>query len=172
MADFKAGRLDTFYAEAYAPLLTYAARILGEQYALLAEDCVQDAIFASYERRTDITDPGQWKTYLFRLVHNSAISILRHHMAQQNYLREQDSVEDDFTHSLIQQETLDTLFSAIESLPERYRHLFALSFEEGLRNKDIAELLQVSVRAVVKQKARLLHLVKQSLLPRLILLFI
>ena len=51
ISDFKAGRLDAFYAEAYAPLLTYAARLLGGQYALLAEDCVQDAIFTSYQHR-------------------------------------------------------------------------------------------------------------------------
>ena len=161
IADFQAGRLDTFYAEAYAPLLTYAARLLGEQYALLAEDCVQDAIFASYQRRRDIGDPGQWQTFLFRTVHNQAVSILRRHNAQQNYLREQTAVEEDFTQSLMQQETLDTLFTAIESLPERYRRLFSLSFGEGLRNREVAELLKVSVRAVVKQKARLIQLVRQ-----------
>lgn len=161
--EFKAGRLDTFYAEAYAPLLTYAVRLLGDQYALLAEDCVQDAIFASYQRRADISNPQQWKTYLFRLVHNAAVSILRHHTAQQNYLREQEAIEEDFMHNLIQQETLDRLFTAIDALPERYRRLFNLSFSEGLRNKEIAQLLDVSVRAVVKQKARLIQLIRQGI---------
>jgi len=163
IADFKAGRLASFYAEAYAPLLTYAARVLGEQYALLAEDCVQDAIFASYQRRADISDPLQWKTFLFRAVHNGAVSILRHHRAQQNYLKEQSDVEDDFTRSLIEQETLDTLFSGIRALPDRYRRIFSLSFEQGLRNTEIARLLSISTRAVTKQKARLVELLRQRL---------
>lgn len=161
--DFQTGRLDTFYAEAYAPLLTYAARLLGERYALLAEDCVQDAIFASYQRRADIGSPLQWQTYLFRLVHNGAVSILRKHQAQQNYLSEQTAVEDDFSRTLIQQETLDTLFSAIASLPERYRRLFDLSFQQGLRNTEIARLLSISTRAVTKQKVRLMDLVRRRL---------
>ena len=180
VADFQAGRLDTFYAEAYAPLLTYAARLLGERYALLAEDCVQDAIFASYQRRQEIASPGQWKTYLFRLVHNGAVSILRKHQAQQNYLAEQSGVEADFSRTLIQQETLDALFAAIDQLPERYRRIFDLSFEQGLHNTEIAELLSISTRAVVKQKARLVELVRTHLrssegptfpLPLLLFLF-
>ena len=160
ISDFKAGRLDAFYAEAYAPLLTYAARLLGGQYALLAEDCVQDAIFTSYQHRDGIMDAAQWKTYLFRLVHNGAVSILRKHQAQQNYLAEQSGVEADFTRSLIQQETLDLLFEAIDALPERYLRIFNLSFEQGLRNTEIAELLRISTRAVVKQKSRLVELVR------------
>ena len=163
IADFKAGRLDTFYVEAYPALLTYAARLLGEHHALMAEDCVQDAIFASYQQRDGIRDALQWKNYLFHLVHNNVVSVLRHHQAQQNYLREQYDIEEDFTRSYIQQETLDTLFQAIDALPDRYRRLFHLSFEQGLRNTEIAKLLQVSTRAVTKQKARLLQLVRQQL---------
>ena len=163
LADFKAGRLESFYAEAYAPLLTYAARLLGEQQALLAEDCVQDAIFTSYERRDDIVNVQQWKAYLFRLVHNNAVSVLRHHQAQANYLNEQTNQEDDFLRSIIQQETLDTLFEAIRSLPQRFQNLFNLSFEQGLRNTEIAEILKISTRAVTKQKARLYALVKKQL---------
>ena len=161
--DFRAGRLQSFYAEAYAPLLTYAARLLGERYALLAEDCVQDAIFASYERRDSISDVNQWKTFLFRLVHNSAISIIRHQQAQEHYLNEQADLEDDFLRSMIQQETLDSLFTAIRSLPQNYQRLFQLSFVQGLRNKDVAEILQVSIRAVTKQKSRLFSMVRKSL---------
>lgn len=163
LADFRAGRLESFYAEAYAPLLTYAARLLGERYALLAEDCVQDAIFASYERRDGIKDVAQWKTYLFRLVHNNAVSILRRQQAQERYLGEQTALEEDFSRSMIQQETLDTLFSAIRTLPDRLQHLFHLSFEKGLRNTEVAELLNVSTRAVTKQKARLVALVKEKI---------
>lgn len=160
--DFRAGQLQPFYAEAYAPLLTYAARLLGERYALLAEDCVQDAIFTSYERRHDIRDVQQWKTYLFRLVHNSTISILRHQQAQEHYLSQQTDVEHDFVRSMIQQETLDTLFAAISDLPERLQRLFHLSFEQGLRNTEIAELLQITTRAVVKQKAQLLAQLRKT----------
>lgn len=163
IADFKGGRLESFYAEAYADLLTYATRLLGEQHALMAEDIVQDTIFKSYQHRSGIVDGRQWKTYLFRLIHNAAVSIHRSHAAQQRYLSQQVELEDDFTRSLVEQETLERLFEAIDELPERYRRLFDLSFEQGLRNEEVAQLLSVSTRAVVKQKARLIDLVGQRL---------
>ncbi len=129
----------------------------------MAEDIVQDTIFKSYQHRQGIVDGRQWKTYLFRLIHNAAVGIHRSHAAQQRYLSQQVELEDDFTRSLVEQETLERLFEAIDELPERYRRLFDLSFEQGLRNEEVAQLLSVSTRAVVKQKARLIDLVGQRL---------
>ena len=163
IADFQAGHLDSFYAEAYAPLLTYAARLLGDYHNLLAEDCVQDAIFASYQQRASICNGAQWRTFLYQLVHNNVISVLRHHSAKENFLREQSTVEEDFTRSYIQQETLETLFTAIDALPHRYRRIFELSFEQGLRNTEIAQLLGVSTRTVTKQKTNLVALLREQL---------
>jgi len=163
IADFKAGRLDSFYTEAYADLLTYAARLLGDHHALLAEDIVQDAIFKSYQQRNIITNGQQWKTYLFRIVHNAVVSIHRNHAAEQRYLSQQHNMEEDFTRTFIQQETFERLFAAIDALPERYQQIFQLSFEEGLRNNEIAERLQVSTRTIVKNKSRLVELVRQRL---------
>ncbi len=163
MHDFQKGNLDTFYAEAYAPLLAYAARRLGEGYSLLAEDCVQDAIFASYQNRDAIQSPAQWKVYLFRLVHNRVVSVLRHEQSQQRYLEQQAMVDDDFSRSFIQQETLERLYRAIAALPEKYRQVFEMSFEEGLRNTEIAEQLGISVRAVTKQKSRMISLLQKDL---------
>ena len=167
--DFKSGNLESFYSEAYADLLTYAERQLGEHHALLAEDLVQDAIFQSYRQRDAIADGQQWKTFLFRLIHNAAVSLRRSHSAEQRYLSHEQYAasqqvgEADFVRSLVQQETLERLFGAIRSLPHRYQNIFQLSFEQGLRNPEIAELLKISVRAVVKQKTRLLQLLRQRL---------
>lgn len=38
--DFKRGSIDSLYAEAWSPLMAYAARVLGDRYAMMAEDCV------------------------------------------------------------------------------------------------------------------------------------
>lgn len=163
IADFKAGRLDTFYAEAYADLLTFAARQLGESHALMAEDVVQEVIFQSYQRRAGISDSAQWKAFLFRSIHNAAVSIRRKHASEQRYLNQHREDAEDLEHSIVEQETLECLFDAIDALPERYRRIFDLSFEKGLRNTEVAELLNVSTRAVTKQKARMIELVKKHM---------
>ncbi|MBQ0023823.1 MAG: sigma-70 family RNA polymerase sigma factor [Prevotellaceae bacterium] len=162
--DFKAGKLDSFYHEAYPSLLTYAVRILTDGYAFLAEDCVQDCIFQSYQNRNRITDPISWKSFLYTTVHNSAISILRHHKAHENFLNTpKDDTDQDSSQLYIEQETLDLLYSAIEKLPEKYRAIFELSFEQGLSNPEIAEQLHLSVSGVKKQKSKMIQLLRSSL---------
>ena len=52
LTDFINGDIDVFYKKMYSPLLAYAVRYLGNDYSFLAEDCVQDAIVLSYERRS------------------------------------------------------------------------------------------------------------------------
>ena len=61
---------------------------------------------------------------------------------------------------------LDLLFDAIRSLPERYRRLFDLSFEQGLKNAEVAALLNISESAVKKQKAALIKQLRDELVRR------
>lgn len=43
-ADFQKGLLTSFYQKMYAELMVYASRLLGAEFAFLAEDCVQNAV--------------------------------------------------------------------------------------------------------------------------------
>ena len=64
--------------------------------------------------------------------------------------------------SLIEQETLDLLYGAIDKLSEDLRKVFELSFTQGLKNKEIAEQLGFSVKTVNNKKARILMLLRQA----------
>ena len=45
---------------------------------------------------------------------------------------------------MIEQEVYVALFSVVRSLPEKYRSVFELSFEQGLRNVEVASMLNVA----------------------------
>lgn len=85
-------------------------------------------------------------------------------MAQENYLANRE--DEDFQNSLIEQEVLDLLFDSIRALPEKYRHLFELSFEQGLKNAEIARLLDVSESAVKKQKSTMIKQLRDEMFRR------
>ncbi len=71
-----------------------------------------------------------------------------------------ENYENDFSINFIEQETLTLLYEAIDALPEKYKTLFDLSFEQGLKNAEVAKLLNISEVAVKKQKSQfksLLH---------------
>lgn len=55
------------------------------------------------------------------------------------------------------------LYAAIEELPEEYRQIFDLSFEQGLRNPEVAKLLDVAEITVKKRKARMIDLLRKRL---------
>ena len=88
-SDFKKGEIASFYEKMYPDLLIYTSRLLGANFAFLAEDCVQNAVFNAYNRQNSFTSPLQWKVFLYTCVRNEAISISRKGQAQQNYLSQQ-----------------------------------------------------------------------------------
>lgn len=166
-SEFKAGRIRPFYERMYPELLLYTSRLLGDDFAFLAEDCVQDAVFQTYRRCEEFRSPLQWKVFLYTCVRNGVFSRLRKSRAQRNYLAQVEEPDEDFSLRLIEQETLNLLYEAIESLPEKYRRIFDLSFEQGLRNAEVARQLQIAEITVKKHKARLIELLRERLRGRL-----
>ena len=74
-----------------------------------------------------------------------------------------DDVEKDVSLAVIYQDALDVIYAAVDSLPEDYRELFRLSFEQGLKIAEIAEMMNVSEITVKKRKARLLEKIRRIL---------
>lgn len=158
--DFVSGRLESFYAGVYPSLLLFAARALGDMYGFLAEDCVQDAIYKAYQRRSQFSTPSYLKSFLYQCVHNEAVSILRKHNSKQRYVIQQDTIHD-FRTAIIEQETLDLLFAAIEELPADLREVFHLSFEDGLTNQEAGARMGISESAVKKKKAKMISMLRE-----------
>ena len=101
--DFKNGQIDTLYAELYAPLMNYAARFLTNDYSMMAEDCVQEAIIKAYQTRTTFKSPYQLKAFLFTCIRNNCISVLRKVGSRQNYvLMPKEEVEREYSASMIE----------------------------------------------------------------------
>lgn len=161
--EFLKGEIDAFYRHRYSAMVLYASRQLGDDMAFLAEDCVQEAIFKTYKQRKTFVSPSALKAYLYACIHNNAISHLRKQQAKDNYTAESDD-EAVFERGLIEQETIELLFDAIGRLSERYRRIFELSFERGMKNAEVAAILGVSESAVKKQKYALISTLREDLL--------
>ena len=103
------------------------------------------------------------KAYLYTCVRNACISILRKVNSQQNYLSEQDEeYERELSAAIIEQETLDRLHAAIRELPEKYRQLFELSYEQGLHHAEVARLLGISIDGVQKRRAKIVSILRDK----------
>ncbi len=164
-ADFKSGRLDSFYRRAYPQLLLFATDLLGGAMAFLAEDLVQDAVYKSYEKRRDFAVMQQWRLFLYTCIRNAAISAFRKRNAQDRFTSEMETSDNTLDLNIIEQETLSLLHQAISSLPEKYATLFRLRYLQGLKHSEIADILNLSEITVKKQQSRLLELLRAKVSP-------
>lgn len=160
--DFRHGRIDSLYQEAYASMKAFAARYLTDNYAMMAEDCVQDAIEKAYLTRTSFKSASQLKAYLYTCIRNNCVSLLRKTNSRANYISQQDTVEDErLSAAIIEQETLDLLHRAIAELPEKYQRVFELSFEKGLSYADAAKQLGITIDGYNKRRAKMISLLRE-----------
>jgi RNA polymerase sigma-70 factor (ECF subfamily) len=161
LSEFINGDIDNFYMHMYSPLLAYAVRILGSNYSFLAEDCVQDAIALGYEKRSTFEFSWKLKSFLFTCVHNNCIDLLRKTKRQDNYVSQQNVVEEEISAGMIEQETIDIMRQAINELPEKYRQIFELYYEKGLKMREVADLLDITFETLKKRKAKMFSILRE-----------
>ena len=139
---------DTYYAS----LCHYASHYLNDDS--LSEEVVQELFVKIWEKRKSLTIDTSVKNYLFRAVRNGCLNQIQHDKVIQLHgrkLKEALMSEDPAADYLITPEMILQLEEGIESLPEKRREIFRLSREEGLKYREIAEKLQLSVKTVEAQ---------------------
>ncbi|MDE7148001.1 MAG: sigma-70 family RNA polymerase sigma factor [Duncaniella sp.] len=154
-----------FYERYFPGMVMYASRLLGHELDWMADDCVQDAVLDSFQKRHSFDTAEQWRAHILACIRNKAVSALRKLSAMRNYTesKNEDDHEADATLALIEHETLDTLYAAIKKLPPDYRQLLKLSFEDGLKNAEIAAVLGVAEITVKKRKVKLLEMLRRNM---------
>lgn len=135
----------------------YLARFLFNQQDI--EDVAQEAYLRAYsaEKRSDVQQP---KAFLFRIAKNVALTRLTQKSRQiTDYLEESTAAllteggpaaDDEVEAS----QSLGLYCEAVAALPERCRQVFLLRKVHGLKHREIAERLSLSVSAVEKHLRR------------------
>lgn len=162
LEQFKSNRLESFYRNDYPSMLLYASRRLGEEYAFLAEDCVQNAIFGAWRRCREFSSAAAFRAYIYVCMRNEIVDIFRRHAISQRYATHLDD-NLTFVNSYIEQETREIVRRAIEALPEQCRTIFKMSFVNELKNREIATTLGISESLVEKRKAQALKILRHKL---------
>ena len=154
----------------YRPkLLRYLSRLVGPNDA---EDLCQDVFVKLHAGLQDFRGEASLSTWIYRIATNAALDRLRASSAAEaagpkstNEILDlaADDMERSIEASLIRSEMNECIGAFVESLPESYRIVLALSHLQGFKNREIAEVLGLSLDAV---KIRL-HRARQELKDRL-----
>ena len=168
LCSFCNGELKPLYDHIYRPLLLHASKCLTDRFAFLAEDCVQDSIFQAYKKRYSFNTLAALKTYLYTSVRNKSIDIIRNSNAQERYLSTYPTSENIFL-DILERETMDRLFKAVDKLPDKDKELFLL-FWNGHKTKEIALRLGLAESTIKVRKAKMIAKLKKAISDETVLI--
>lgn len=165
---------ETLFRNHYANLCGYAVKYVWELDQ--AEEIVQDLFFNLWNKRKDLYISSSIESYLFRAVRNACLNYLKHRKVRENYaaiVQEHHnpglSLNDNPVETLELQKKIE---EAIDALPPERKKVFMLSRYEGLKYKDIADSLGISVKTVEAQMGKALKFLKEELKEFMIILIL
>jgi len=151
---------DTYYAS----LCHYASHFLNDDS--LSEEVVQELFVRLWEKRATLYLETSVRHYLFRSVRNGCLNQIQHDKVKKLHakkLKEALMSEDPAEDYMITPEMIQRLEEGIGQLPEKRREIFRLSREEGLKYREIAEKLQISVKTVEAQMGAALKALRNKI---------
>lgn len=132
----------------YEPLCRYAYSIVHDTDE--AEEIVQEFFYTFWLNRNRISIRLSLKSYLYRSVRNSALRYLQHKNMESHYITHDYVLNHaESPEQVIQgSEMAGIIDKTLKGLPDRTRLIFLLNRVNGLKYKEIADLLKISIKTV------------------------
>jgi RNA polymerase sigma-70 factor (ECF subfamily) len=150
--------------ELRAPAYGLAFRILGAETK--AEDAVQEAFLSALRQTRDGVSPRDPRAWFLTIVANSARKQLRSSARLKRREEVVESLQAGHTQPEEGNELLAELTSALTNLDEKYRLPVALCYEQGLSQREAAEVLNVPQRTLARHVETGLKLLHDTLVKR------
>jgi RNA polymerase sigma-70 factor (ECF subfamily) len=149
----------------YQPLCRYAYSFLEDKEE--AEEVVQSAFITIWEKRKSMDIQTSLKSYLYRMVRNACLNVIKHEKIKQQHVTHELAVTET-TYESVTQKVYATelelkISEAMKTLPEQCRLVFQLSRFEELKYQEIADQLQISVKTVENHMGKALKIMREQL---------
>jgi RNA polymerase sigma-70 factor (ECF subfamily) len=146
------------------PLSAYARRMLSDTSA--ADDIVQETFLRLWTRAGSYdSNAARLSTWLHNIAHNLCVDSFRRNSRITSIANEDEgeSIAPGPLEAREAAQQSDRVRAALESLPERQRSALLLCYYQGLSNRDVASILEVSVDALESLLARARRKLKTDL---------
>jgi RNA polymerase sigma-70 factor (ECF subfamily) len=167
-------KLREFFERHYEELVLFALKYVKDSDT--ARDLVQKAFIQLWDKRTEIDPERNVKSYLSTSVRNLSLNWLRDNKKFNQDLLEYEGIEiEDKSAGGYELETEDLqkkIDAALEMLPEKTRAVFILKREEDLKNSEIADRLDISIKTVESHMSKALKLFREELREYLVTILI
>ena len=144
------------FTSLYSPLFLFAKSMVKSKET--AEEIVSDVFIRIWERRRDLEKIENLRVYLYVSTRNTALNYISQH--KRNVTNPIDEFQAEFTsiyfdpeQLLITADMLALIKRSIEQLPPKCKIIFKLVKEDGLKYREVAEILNLSIKTVENQLA-------------------
>ena len=158
----------------YSSLCGYAAKYVWDLDQ--AEEIVQDLFYNLWNKKNNLSVDLSIEAYLFRAVRNACLNYLKHQKVRQQHA---DSVKrNPLSDSNAGEDPLETLElqnkidEVVDALPPERKKIFQMSRYEGLKYKEIADQLGLSVKTVEAQMGKALKMLRENLADFLVIMIL
>lgn len=163
--------LELLFSIYFPRLNDFARNVVKDD--VISQDIVQDVFVKVWEKKAEI-ESINLEAYLFRLVRNRCIDYIKHLKVVNKRMHEiqitskyEELYRIDFIgdepYVLIEQELKLKIEKTIQTLPERCREVFVMSRMNGLKNKEIAERLNINIKNVERHLNRAMRSFRENL---------
>ncbi|QGY43512.1 RNA polymerase sigma-70 factor [Maribellus comscasis] len=164
----------------YPRLFKYAHHFLEDSF--VTEDLIQEVFIEVWDKRKLFVSEKQFTSYLFKIVRNKCLNILKRKVIEEKYLSYQAQlkseelyhisfrIEDDF--DSMEKNLSQIIEDVITQMPDRCREAFRLKWIEGKKIREISKIMNISTTMVDKHLAKGLEIAREKLIPPLLLLYI
>jgi len=166
--NIKQGNIDSFevlFRTHYSELCNYAFRYIRDKDN--AEEIVQDLFYKLWEKKETIVIRSSVRSYLYRSVYNNTMMLIREKNKRKttNKLPENSAmIPGDEPDQQMQTSELDEVVqSTLSAMPQKVRRIFEMSRFEGLKYKEIASKLLISIKTVEANMGKALKLFRDNL---------
>lgn len=154
-----------FYSRYWENIFLYVQRIVNNESE--AKDIVQDTFLTIWNLQGKLNHVESFKAYSLAIARNKALLYIRNHNHNTELIDDFISFLRDHEPNALDQLIKNELALFVEiqvaKMPDRMRETYKKSREEGLSNKEIALLMEVSDQTVKKQIHYSLKYLRHSL---------
>lgn len=149
----------------YKPLQQFANSFVRSRE--LAEEIVSDVFIKIWESRAEIESISNLKVYLYVSIKNTSLKyLLKQHRQVAISIDELDVELESFSRNpeelMLTAEMMNKIQETVNELPPRCKMIFKLIKEDGLRYKEVAEILNISVKTIDNQLAIALRKINKA----------
>ena len=157
------------YYHFYKKLFQFSLALVKTREA--AEEIAEDVFIKIWQQKTNLSTINNLRVYLYTATKNTSLNYLSK-KAKENLIEPFDNIDIDLHKSAITPEELmittemyRRIQEQVEALPPRCKMIFKLIREDGLKYKEVSEILHISVNTIDAQIAIAIKKIATALKP-------